>query len=439
MKSKEETSCCPRSSDRGDRHGGAGVNGERNPAVRDDEKARKTGGARRRPAWGLLLALLLAGAAGWFVRDLAGFKEERGAAAAADAPKVTVFRVAKSEFNPVKEYIGHIEPLADATILPEVEGYVSRVTFREGAAVEKGDVLFEIDTDRYAATENLRKAEVLQAKAAIVQAEAELEKSERYLRRMKAVDGRGITQTEMDAAETGESAARAALQSAKAGLSRAEANLALASIDVKRSVIRAPFAGRVGKALRHVGDWVSPSGGALARIVCTDPVRVAFTLPDREFAAWREEAARHGGDMRAGKRLRIRLPDDSVYAETGEWDFDDNEMDAATATISLRLSFPNPDGALVPNAYVRVLVDSENAAPGLVVPESAVEFAEDGWVAWVLDSSGAAERRVVDCSGAFEGRVLVKKGLAEGERIVWRGVHKMARGVKPVVVGDSGR
>ena len=243
----------------------------------------------------------------------------------------------------------------------------------------------------------------------------------------------------MDAAEMGAAAARAALQSARAGLSRAEANLALASIDVGRSRICAPFAGRVGKALRHAGDWVSPSGGALARIVRTDPVRVAFTVPDREFAAWREESLRHGGDMLAGKRLRLRLPDDSLYAEVGEWEFDDNEMDAATATISLRIAFPNPNCSLVPNAYVRVLVDSADPTSGAVVPESAVEFAEDGWIAWVIGKDGMVERRIVDCSDAYGGRVLVRKGLAEGERIVWRGIHKMARGMKPVVVEESKR
>ena len=388
---------------------------------------------------GTSLLLLLAGGAGWFLRDLVGFASAKDVAGVSEAPRVTAYRVANEAFNPVKEYIGHVESVEDATILPQVEGYVTRVSFKEGAAVKAGDVLFEIDPDRYAATENLRRAEVSQAKAGIVQAEAELEKSERYLRRLKAVDGRGITQTEMDAAETGAAAARAALQSARAGLSRAEANLALASIDVRRSKICAPFAGRVGKALRHAGDWVSPSGGALARIVRTDPVRVAFTVPDREFAAWREESLRHGGDMLAGKRLRLRLPDDSLYAEVGEWEFDDNEMDAATATISLRIAFPNPNCSLVPNAYVRVLVDSADPQSGAVVPESAVEFAEDGWIAWVIGKDGTVERRIVDCSDAYGGRVLVRKGLAEGERIVWRGIHKMARGMRPVVVEESKR
>lgn len=388
---------------------------------------------------GTLSLLFLAGGVGWLLRDLVGFASAKDVAGVSEAPRVTAYRVANEAFNPVKEYIGHVESVEDATILPQVEGYVTRVSFKEGAAVKAGEVLFEIDPDRYAATENLRRAEVSQAKAGIVQAEAELEKSERYLRRLKAVDGRGITQMEMDAAETGAAAARAALQSAKAGLSRAEANLALASIDVRRSRICAPFAGRIGKALRHAGDWVSPSGGALARIVRTDPVRVAFTVPDREFAAWREESLRHGGDMLAGKRLRLRLPDDSLYAEVGEWEFDDNEMDAATATISLRIAFPNPNCSLVPNAYVRVLVDSVDPPSGAVVPESAVEFAEDGWIAWVVGKDGMVERRIVDCSDAYGGRVLVRKGLAEGERIVWRGIHKMTRGMKPVVVEESKR
>ena len=396
--------------------------------------------ATQKPFWRktfwLVLSLLLAAVSGWFCRSVVGDGASAVARQAPAAPKVTAVTVTNAVFNPVQEYIGHVEPVQDVSVLPQVEGYITKVVFQEGMDVKEGDVLFEIDIDRYAATARLRTAEVEQAKAAVAQAEAALEKSARYLRRLRSADGRGITQTELDAAETAEAADQAALKSAKAGLGQSEARLALADLDVRRSKVVAPISGRIGKAMRHVGDWVSPSGGILARLVQTDPVRVAFTVTDVDFMAWRTEAARHGRDIRATRRLRLRLPDGSTYAEPGSWDFDDNEMDAATATIVVRLKFPNRERLLVPNAYVRVLSDAAEPSCPLVIPEAAVEIAGDGRVAWVIGSDGVVERRVVECSPPSNGRMAVIKGLESGERIVFRGIHKMFRGARPAIIEE---
>ena len=387
-------------------------------------------------AFWTVLCLLLAAAAGWLCRSVTGDGDFAVARQSQPTPKVTAVVVTNTLFNPVREYIGHVEPIQDVSVLPQVEGCITKVVFREGMDVREGDVLFEIDVDRYAATARLRRAEVEQAKAAVAQAEAALEKSARYLRRLRAVDGRGITQTELDAAETAEAADQAVLKSAKAGLGQAEARLALADLDVRRSKVVAPLSGRVGKAMRHVGDWVSPSGGALARLVQTDPMRVAFAVTDMDFMAWRVDAARNGVDIRSTRRLRLRLPDGSLYAAHGTWDFDDNEMDAATATIVVRLTFPNNDGLLVPNAYVRVLSDAAEPSCPLTVPETAVEIAGDGSVVWVIGPDGVVERRIVECSAPSCGRMAVVKGLESGERIVVRGIHKMFRGARPVIVEE---
>ena len=389
-----------------------------------------------RNSFWLVLSLLLAAVSGWLCRDVVGNAAPSSTRRSPTAPKVTVFVVTNAVFNPVREYIGHVEPVQEVSVLPQVEGYITKVVYREGMEVKEGDILFEIDIDRYAATARLRNAEVEQAKAAVAQAEAALEKSERYLRRLRSADGRGITQTELDAAETAEAADQAALKSAKAGLCQAEARLALAELDVRRSKVVAPISGRIGKAIRHVGDWVSPSGGTLARLVQTDPVRVAFTVTDMDFMAWRTEAARNGTDIRSTRRLRLRLPDGSTYAEPGTWDFDDNEMDAATATIVVRLKFPNAGGLLVPNAYVRVLSDAAEPSSPLVVPEAAVEIAGDGNVVWVIGPDGTVERRVVECSAPSNGHMAVVKGLEPGEKIVFRGIHKMFRGARPAIVEE---
>ena len=111
-------------------------------------------------------------------------------------------------------------------------------------------------------------------------------------------------------------------------------------------------------------------------------------------------------------------------------------MDAATATIVVRLKFPNRERLLVPNAYVRVLSDAAEPSCPLVIPEAAVEIAGDGRVAWVIGSDGVVERRVVECSPPSNGRMAVIKGLESGERIVFRGIHKMFRGARPAIIEE---
>ena len=151
--------------------------------------------------------LMLAGAValaalGWFGREAVGFrageKEERRAA----VPVVTAVAVTNAVFNPPVEYVGHVEPAQVTDILPQIDGYIRRVCFVEGAKVEKGELLFEIDDEQYLAAKNLRYSEVASAEAKVTVALAEVDRAERYYNRLSAADERGVTATERDTAET---------------------------------------------------------------------------------------------------------------------------------------------------------------------------------------------------------------------------------------------
>lgn len=368
-------------------------------------------------------------AAGWFAHGLfGGPTAPKGSTAAGKSSSVSVLTVTNAVFNPVQEFVGHVEPVQEVDILPQIEGYVTAVKFTEGASVKKGDILFEIDPEQYRASERLRLAEIEKAESQVQVAEADVDRTARYLKRMKAADARGITLTELDKAETDHASAKAALSSAKAAVAEAKANLELARVNMKHTFVYAPISGQIGKALRHAGDWVAPSKGALARIVQRDPVRVTFPITDREYVTWRETAAARGQDVRATRRLRLKLPNDSLYGQPGTWEFDDNEMSAKTATIQLRLSFPNPANLLIPNAYVRVLTDEAEPTPVVVVPNMAIESTEQGNAVWVVKADKTATRRIIEKGASANGLTVVKKGLVPGERIVHQGVHKVAEG-----------
>ncbi len=246
----------------------------------------------------------------------------------------------KGMHNPPDEYVAHVEAVQQVDLLPQVDGFIKEIKFKEGDVVKAGDVLYVLDDERYGAVANLRKAD-------LETAEAEARRAERYWARMQKADPRGITQKERDDAE-------ADAERAKAAVFQARANLIVAEYDLKKTKVIAPISGQIGKAKAHVGDYVGPNKEPLARIVQFDPIRIAFPLTDRAYLRWR--AALKKGRA-CDYRMRLILPDGSEYGEQGTWDFDNNEVDREADTITMRVSFPNPDRMLVPNSRVRLLVE----------------------------------------------------------------------------------
>jgi len=262
---------------------------------------------------------------------------------------------------------------------------------------------------------------VNQRKADLEAAEAEARRAKRYYERMQNADARGITQLERDNAEAeSERAAAAVLQ--------AKANLIVAEYDLKKARVVAPISGQIGKTSAHVGDYVAPSKGPLAKIVQIDPMRVTFPLTDRAYIAWRE-AQKKG--VNEAFRLRLVLADGSEYDQQGEFAFDDNTMSKETATIQMRLSFPNPDRLLIPNSYVTLLTDYQDPPKYPSVPQSAVfDMAGGSLGVWVVKADGTVEARAVQTKDAYLGWCPVLEGLAEGETVVISGVAKLTPGAK---------
>ena len=380
-------------------------------------------------------------ALGWFAHSFFGGKADLGRRASSPAaPSVAVGEIVAETFNPPEEFVGHVEPVQEVDILPQIEGYVKEVKFTEGDEVKEGDLLFVIDAERYSAADGVAKAEIAQARSKVAQSEAAVDRAERYLKRLKSADARGITQTELDSAETGLAADRAALASAKAAVTQAEANLALAAFNLKHTKIYAPISGRIGKSLRHAGDYVSPSKDALARIVQMDPVRVSFPITDRAALAWRRNAAQRNARVGDTRRLRLRLADGTVYPFTGSWEFFDNEMSAETATLLVRALFPNKSLTLVPNAYVTVLADEADPSPVPVVPTTSIAVSGQKTGLWFLSPSNTVHFREVQIAARSGGKAALEwraSQPASSPKIVIQGIHKLGEGMRVNVVPAS--
>ncbi len=377
----------------------------------------KKGGAIGALIGTVVLAVACA-AGGWIARELYPQKAPQMPQMPQMLATVAVREVEERPYNLPERFVAHAEPVQEVDLLPQVDGYIKEMRFKEGDIVKEGTVLYVLDDERYHAVVNQRKAD-LEA------AEAEARRAERYWERMQNADSRGITQLERDNAEAG-------AEKAKAAVLQAKANLVVAEYDLKKARVIAPISGQIGKTSAHVGDYVAPSKGALARIVQIDPIRVTFPLTDRAYVGWRTA-------LKKGKapeyRMRLILPDGSEYDKQGTWDFDDNEMSKDTATIIMRLSFPNPDRLLVPNSYVTLLSDRKVPPKMPCIPQQAVvDLVGGSQGVWVLKDDMTVEQRVVEVREMSEGWSPVVSGLQLGEKVVISGISKLGPGMKVKLV-----
>ena len=371
-------------------------------------------GSKIGSAIGVVVLAVACVSGGWIAREL----WPKGAVVVPQVPRgpitVAVRPVEERAYNLPERFVAHAEAMQEVDLLPQVDGYVKEILFKEGDIVKEGAVLYVLDDERYQAVVNQRKAD-------LAAAEAEERRTKRYYERMQNADERGITQLERDNAE-------AAYERAKAAVMQAKANLVVAEYDCKKARVVAPISGQIGKTSAHVGDYVAPSKGALARIIQIDPMRVSFPLTDRAYIGWRT-ALKNG--KAPDYRMRLLLPDGSEYGEEGAWDFDDNEMSKDTATIIMRLSFPNPDRLLIPNSYVTLLTDRKAPPKMPCVPQQAVaDLSTGSQCVWVLKDDMTVEQRVVELREMSEGWMPVVSGVKTGEKVVISGLGKLGPGVK---------
>ena len=369
-------------------------------------------------AFGWTLTALCFTAIGYFGHDLVTkYAKDKGPAASLAIPRQLIVEgtIGSAVYNPVEENVAHVEAIQEVDILPQISGYLTAVNFKEGATVKAGDILYTIDDEQYVATVKAREADLEKAKAEVARAAL-------YLKRLQEADARAVSKIDMDKAIADD-------LSAKAQVLQAEATLNLARINLKHTKIVAAISGRIGKTRCNVGDYVMPSSGALSHIVQTDPIRVAFPMTDRKYVEIARQFAKSLKGEENAHRQRIRLPDDTIYAREGQWEFADNTMDSQTASIAMRIRFANPDGILVPNTYVKLLTDRIQPPTLKTVPQIAVLTSDKGSFVWKLDEKNIPALVPVKVIATVGTDTFIETDLKVGDRIVKDGIHKVIAGL----------
>ncbi len=335
---------------------------------------------------------------------------------------LNVMPLAPRDVSLTQSYIGYVTPIHSVDIVPYINGFLEDIMVDGGQRVERGDNLILIRQNEY-------KASLEAAEASVLQADATLNNAAVYYRRMKQAGTKVISKTELDNA-------KASYLSAKAALAQAKANRDLAKVNFDYTIIQAPISGIVGNVDLTRGDYVSPSSGTLLKIIQFDPIRVVFSITDKDYL---NEMAKQSGGLFNGEAIKIRLSNGQIYNKTGKFRFLDNEINRSTNSIAVYADFENENHTLVANAYVDVLLE-KNIKNGVPVRQNLVTMEDSGNYVYVVKDD-RLERRKVDILGISGNDYILKNTFAAGEYLVLDKVGRIIPGQKlklNVVGGKTG-
>jgi membrane fusion protein (multidrug efflux system) len=353
--------------------------------------------------------------------------------APAAAPIVETAAVKLAPVTNQAEFVGSVVAAQQVELTARVEGFLDQVNFTEGNFVAADSVAFVIEKDTYQAAVEGAQAQLESATAAHASAEANLRLQDITLARQKElVRTNAVAQSALDQAQATRDSAAAQVDQAQAQISLMQSQLTTAQLNLSYTDIRSPIAGRIGRANVTVGNLVSPQSGVLATVVQTDPIRVVFSISDREYLqvvrAVQPDNAGIAADA-ATFQPRLRLSDGTEYDQPGKIAFLDNTIDPSTGTIAVYSEFANPQLKLVPGQFVTVRVQTGESVELPVVPASAIMQDQQGAYVFGLGEGNRAEIRRLTLGQRVGTDWAVTAGLAQGEMVIVSGIQKVQAGI----------
>jgi len=339
---------------------------------------------------------------------------------AAPAPEVATVTVAQRRAVLTTELPGRTAPYRIAEIRPQVNGLIQKRLFEEGTDVKAGQELYQIDPAPFQATLD-------NAKAALGRAEANLpalrSRANRY---QEALADKAVSQQDFDDAS-------AALKQAQADIEYYRAMVETARINLGYTRVVSPISGRIGKSTVTDGAIVTAYQPApLASIQQLDPIYVDVPQSTTELLRLqrRLEEKQLSKDGANGKQVRLLLGDGMAYPIAGALQFRDVSVDPTTASVILRMVFPNPNGVLLPGMFVRAVVEEGVNEQAILIPQQAIARNPKGDpMALILDSAGKVDQKAVVLDRALGNEWLVTSGLAPGDRLIIEGMQKVRPGL----------
>ncbi|MCL1825771.1 MAG: efflux RND transporter periplasmic adaptor subunit [Betaproteobacteria bacterium] len=345
------------------------------------------------------------------------------------APAVSVIVTSTESAPLVSELPGRTTPFMVAELRPQVTGIIQKRLFTEGSTVTAGQTLYQIDPSTYQAAYDSAAANKARAEANLYNARL---KAERYAELV------GIEAVSKQANDD----AAAALKQAEADVAAARAALDKARIDLDFTRVKSPIPGRIGRSSVTPGALVTANQpAALATVQQLDPIYVDLTQSSAELQRMRRDVA-SGKISHTGEDIPVQLilEDGGLYEESGKLAFSEVSVDPGTGSVTLRASFPNPNGTLLPGMYVRARLVQGQTEQAIMLPHAALSHDQRGTsIVMVVNAESVVEARPVQTRGIQGDKWVVIDGLAVGEKVIVEGLQKARPGqpVQAQAVGGS--
>ena len=346
------------------------------------------------------------------------------------APEMPPMEVAVLEAVPrdiplYLDMVGQTLGSVDIQIRARVDGVLEEMHFLEGRRVEKDQLLYVIDSRPY-------KSKVVEAEGRLAEARTRLANAASDLERIRPL-------AEIDAvSEQDLDGAIAQFEAAEGALQAAEAQVEQAKIELSYTRITAPVDGSIGITMARVGEYVgqSPNPVVLNVVSQTDPIRVRFSINEREYLRFSREFAasmRDVDDINPDRRtLQLILADGLIHDHRGDVVSFDAAIDPKTGTLTLEADFPNPDRIVLPGQFARVRGVIDERKDAIAVPQKAVIETQGLFQLAVIAEDGTVELRRVEMGPRLDGEWIVESGLEAGERVAIEGLQRLRTGVKVV-------
>lgn len=346
-------------------------------------------------------------------------------------PPATAVSVVSIESTTVPDILslpGRVTAFQQSQVRPQVAGVITERLFEEGAVVEKGQQLYQINDARY-------KAELASAKADLKSAEANLKTLKAKETRYKDLLSRNsVSEQEYDdvVAQTDQADAQIAV---------AQAAIELARVNVDYTKVYAPINGQISRSYVTEGTLVTANQSQeLATITQLDPVFVDMQNSGKAIVELRRSMQ---GNNAMPVEIVLDEASDTLYEKQGTLKFSEVTVDESTGSVTLRAVVPNPDSVLMPGLFVKTNV-IKSRKQGLLVPQRATMRQQDGsLMVYVVDTNNTVQARTLEVVRSYQSQYLVTAGVSSGDSVIIEGYQKVKPGAQvtpqPWKQGSQGR
>jgi len=329
---------------------------------------------------------------------------------------VEVATVVQKDVPIYGEWVATLDGYVNAQIQPQVSGYITQQSYKEGSFVRKGQTLFRIDPRPF-------QAILDQAKAQLAQAQANLGKTQLDVDRdTPLAKERAIAQSQLDNDIQANLAAKAAVKAAEAQVEQADLNLGFTNVT---SLVD----GIAGIAQVQIGNLVSPTA-VLTSVSQVNPIKAYFPISEQEYMHFAERINSHNQQEVPSDAppFDLILADGSLYPHKGTLLLTDRQIDVTTGSIRVVCAFPNPKNILRPGQFGRVRAAGDVRSGALLVPQRSVTELQGSYQVAVVGSDNKVSIRPVKVGERVEALWILESGVKPGEFVIVEGLQKVRDG-----------